>query len=352
MAAHRILHVLGTADLAGSAICQMVERLALALDAKQYEIEACFLQDGVFVDQFNAYGIRSTCVNWTGKPKDLIGAVKFAKILRLSSFDLIHLHTGGRFLTKICRIATSAVIVLHVHARASEDTGLVSSIIRLPERDFTIANSHVIASACGDPNAVVIYPGVDVAEYRAPAAKQNMILGTACRLQPVKGVRTLIEAIAILAKDHPAIRLEIAGDGRLRADLEEHAARLKLSGSVSFLGWRKDIASLMHSWSIFIQPSLDEGFGVAALEAMASGLPVVASDVGGLRELVQDGRTGFLVPAGAPAAFAAKIRLLLDDPGLRARMGAAGRQRAQDGFTITTMVRKIAELYGSLLKPV
>lgn len=352
MAAHRILHVLGTADLAGTAICQIVERLAISLDPERYEIEACFLRPGEFTGRFKALGIKSTCVDWNGAPTDPLGAARYSKLLRSSKFDLIHQHTGGRFLTKLGRILTGAPVVRHVHGRACEEIGLISSSMRLPRRDVTIANSQVVAEACGDPHAMVIYPGIDVNEFRPDrAARQDVIVGTALRLEPVKAIPTLIEAIAIVAGDRPSIRLEIAGEGSLRTDLEKDVVRLGMSGNVSFLGWRKDLASVLRSWSIFVLPSLDEGFGVAALEAMASGLPVIASDVGGLRELVQDGQTGFLVPAGQPADFAAKIRLLLDDPDLRATMGAAGRQRAQERFSIPEMVRRTAALYDSLLKP-
>ena len=133
--------------------------------------------------------------------------------------------------------------------------------------------------------------------------------------------------------------------------MEQDVGRLGIAGNVSFLGWREDLPSVLRSWSIFVLPSLDEGFGVAALEAMASGLPVVASDVGGLRELMQDGETGFLVPPEAPAEFAKKIRLLLENQELREKMGSAGRNRAEEDFSISTMVKKTADLYDALLEP-
>ncbi len=353
MTAHQILHVLGTANFAGKAVNQIVEKLATSLDPNKYELEACFLRCGEFTDRFRALGIKSTCLDWNGAPTNPLGAARYAMLLRSAKYDLIHQHAGGRFLTKMGRIFTSAKILRHVHGRTSEETAEIGFALRLPERDVTIANSKIVAEACGDPNAKVIYPGIDVNEFlldRTPG--QHVILGTACRLEPVKGVATLIEAIAILAARDPSIRLEVAGDGSLRAGLEEQAARLRVSENISFLGWRRDMTSVLQSWSVFIQPSLDEGFGVAVLEAMASGLPVIASDVGGLRELVQNGKTGFLAPLDAPAVLAAKIRLLLDDPEMRARMGAAGRRLAEERFSLAVMVKKTADLYDSLLEPV
>lgn len=351
MAAHRILHVLGTADIAGKAVNQIVEKLATSLDPGKYQVEACFLQSGEFAQRFRALGIRSTCMDWNGAPTSLPGAARYARLLRSAHYDLIHQHTGGRFLTRMGRIFTDASIVRHVHARATGDTVEVSLPLHLPERDATIASSRVVADNCGDPNAIVIYPGIDVNEFactRVPG--QDLILGTACRLEPVKGIATLIEAIAILAVDIPSIRLEIAGEGSLRNALEERVARQRVSANITFLGWCRNMIPVLQSWGLFVQPSLDEGFGVAVLEAMASGLPVVASDVGGLREIVEDGKTGFLVPPRDPAAFAEKIRLLLGDPDLRAAMGAAGRRRAQEEFSLTAMVRRTAEFYDRLLE--
>lgn len=351
MAAHRILHVLGSASFAAKAVNQIVQKLATSLDPNRYRIDACFLRCGDFTDCFRALGIHSTCLNWNGAATDPMGAARYAFLLRSGKYDLIHLHTGGRFLAWMSRTFANARLLRHVHGRAAEDTGEVPQLLELPERDATLANSRIVADASGDPNAHVIYPGVDVTRFACdrPAARE-VILGTACRLEPVKGIATLLEAIAILAAQHPSIHLQIAGEGSLRTRLEEQAARLSLSQNVSFLGWRSDMAPLLQSWSIFVQPSLDEGFGVAALEAMASGLPVVAADAGGLRELVEDGTTGFLVPPRDPAALAAKIRLLAGDPVLRQTMGAAGRRRVEEHFSLAEMVRRTADLYDRLLQ--
>lgn len=352
MPAHRILHVLGTADLAGKAICRIVEDLAAGLDPEKYRIEACFLRSGEFIERFTSRGIKSTCIDWSGSATDPLGAARYASLLLSGKFDLIHQHTGGRFLTQMSRTVASARIVRHVHGRAFEDTGEVPASVSLPPNDATIANSRITADICSDPNAVVIYPGVDLNEYRpASTASERRIVGTACRLEPVKAISTLIEAMTLVANDHPSVHLEIAGEGSLRNSLEQDVGRLGIAGNVSFLGWREDLPSVLRSWSIFVLPSLDEGFGVAALEAMASGLPVVASDVGGLRELMQDGETGFLVPPEAPAEFAKKIRLLLENQELREKMGSAGRNRAEEDFSISTMVKKTADLYDALLEP-
>lgn len=352
MAPRRILHVVGTAEAHGNAICQMVERLAAGMHAEEYVAEVLFLRSGEFVERFGNIGIPSTCVDWNGRPTKPIGAARYARVLRASDFDLIHLHTGGRFLTKMSRVLTDAFIVRHVHGHASEETGIVPSMPNLPDSDALIANSKIVADMCRRADAVVIYPGIDVDRFRGERVSgPETVVGTACRLEPVKGIRDLIEAIALLVEAHPALRLEIAGTGTLREALEGDARRLGIADRVRFLGWRDDLPSVMATWKIFVLPSLDEGFGVAALEAMAAGLPVIATAVGGLRELVEDGRTGFLVPSKSPRELAARLRQLFENPELREAMGAAGRQRAGEQFSAEEMVRKTIEVYDSLFEP-
>jgi glycosyltransferase involved in cell wall biosynthesis len=146
------------------------------------------------------------------------------------------------------------------------------------------------------------------------------------------------------------LRLEIAGDGSLLAKLKAESRRLGISDSVSFPGWQEDLAQVMAGWDIFALPSLDEGFGFAALEAMAAGLPVVATNVGGLPELVVDGQTGWLVPARDPAMLADCLRRLIADAEKREAMGAAGRERARKQFSLARMVEQIVAVYDGVLR--
>ena len=241
--------------------------------------------------------------------------------------------------------------MLNLHARASELTGIVPpNCSALPQRDVLIANSRVVADYSKDASAVVIYPGINVSDFSVPfKAHRGVVIGTACRLELIKGLDCLIKALSVLAPEFPELRLEIAGDGSLRDDLEQNSRQLGLSGIVSFLGWQEDLPSVMAGWDIFVLPSLDEGFGVAALEAMAAGLPVIARAVGGLCELVQDGETGWLFPAAAPAELAQRVRELIHDGRKREAMGVAGRERAVRCFAISRMVEQTIAVYDKLL---
>jgi glycosyltransferase involved in cell wall biosynthesis len=350
MKPRRVLHVLGTAEPAGFGIFRIVESLAAAVDPAKYEIHACFLQPGELAERLQHTAVKATCVNWNGCIRNPWGAARYAALLRSLEFSIIHQHTGGRLLTGMGRLLTHARLVRNLHGRASELTGMVSPDIGLPQHDVLIANSRIVAEYSQKPNAVVIYPGINVSDFSVPrAAHKGVVIGTACRLELIKGLHHLLGAIKILAFEFPDLRLEIAGDGSLRGTLEQKSRELGLSGIVSFLGWREDLPAVMAGWDIFVIPSLDEGFGMAALEAMATGLPVIASAVGGLCELVQDGETGWLVPRAAPVELAQRLSQLIRDSGTREAMGVAGRKRASDEFSTSRMVDQTVAVYDGLL---
>jgi glycosyltransferase involved in cell wall biosynthesis len=159
----------------------------------------------------------------------------------------------------------------------------------------------------------------------------------------------LIQAVVSLHSEFPGLRLEIAGAGPQREDLEREVGRLNLRSRVRFLDWIQDLRPLLRGWDIFALPSLDEGLPISAIEAMAEGLPIVATSVGGLPELVENGETGYLVPPSDVPALTGCLRLLLLDPIQRQQMGAAGRQRAREHFSVDRMVAEIEAIYDSLV---
>jgi glycosyltransferase involved in cell wall biosynthesis len=201
---------------------------------------------------------------------------------------------------------------------------------------------------------VVIHNSVATARFRcAPSAALRESLTTIglplvltlSRLDPQKGLPFLLEA----AKMVPDAVFAVAGAGRDRAALEDQARSLGLNGRLLFLGHRDDIPDLLAVCDLFVLPSLFEGLPISVLEAMAAGKPVVATRIGGTDETVEEGRTGFLVPARDPAALASAIRRVLADPPEARRMGEAGRARALSEFSAETMVGRTTGLYENLL---
>jgi len=353
---HDILHVLGTSREEGTGVARMVAALASGLDSRKYRVHAWFLDGpGPLVELLEAAGASVRLIDWSGGARDPLGALRFWRSFGTRDFALVHQHAGGRSLRRLVRLSSRARIVVHLHGRVAESRPQDLIPITLREVDATIASSSAVARrVVPPPSPIVIYAGAAIRPTQATQpiiAPRALVVGTACRLVPVKGVRNLIEATAILAGEMPDLRLEIAGSGPLENELTLQCRDLDISAKVTFLGWQRDLDPVYRRWDVFCMPSLEEGFGLAALEAMASGLPVVATSVGGLPEIVEDGVTGFLVPPSDPQALAANLRTLLRDGSRKQTMGTAARRRVAVQFSVDRMVRDIDALYVTLLKP-
>lgn len=209
----------------------------------------------------------------------------------------------------------------------------------------------------------VICNGVDVDRFR-PAMRErealpggfvgsnDLVIGTVGRLEIVKDQATLVRAFIRLvesSKQGGKLRLVVVGDGSQRSCLERLVARAGIQQQVWFAGDRRDVPDLMGALDVFVLPSLAEGISNTILEAMACGLPVVATDVGGNAELVVQGKTGFLVPREDPEAMASAIARYWQDSALRACHSAEARTRAEREFSIASMVTNYQRLYEELL---
>lgn len=173
----------------------------------------------------------------------------------------------------------------------------------------------------------------------------TLVAGTAGRLVPVKNHRALLDALQRLQQRGITPMLLVAGDGPLRDGIAQQAAALGLERQVRLLGHRPDIETVLAALDVFVLPSASEGLPNTVLEAMASGVPVVATHVGGVDELVEHGETGLLTPPGATGALARAIEDLLRDPARRAAMAAAARRRARAEFDLDAMIRTYEALY-------
>jgi glycosyltransferase involved in cell wall biosynthesis len=184
------------------------------------------------------------------------------------------------------------------------------------------------------------------AELKADA--DTVLIGIICRLVEQKGVQYGLEAFAHIASQCANARLVIAGDGALRKTLEAQAAALGIANRVHFLGWRADSMQVLAGLDIFMQPSLWEGFGLVLLEAMASRLPIVATNVSAIPEVVAHGETGLLVPPRDVPALATALHTLVADAPLRQHMGLLGEDRLEEQFTAERMVHETLALYNVL----
>jgi glycosyltransferase involved in cell wall biosynthesis len=164
----------------------------------------------------------------------------------------------------------------------------------------------------------------------------------------VKNQAMMLRALSGVLARYPQARLRIIGDGPERSGLEALAGELRISGSVEFLGFRKDVGALLAESDVFLMSSHYEGISIAVLEAMCAGLPVLATRVGGIPEMVEDGRTGVLVPDGDVEAMAQAMGKLLDSSHDRQRLGAAGKEFLQREFSIDMTAERYFRLYQGL----
>ena len=180
---------------------------------------------------------------------------------------------------------------------------------------------------------------------------ETCLIGTVGRLTPVKGIPYLLEAARILLRQGTKVKIVVVGDGSIRLDLMRQTRDLGISENVVFLGHREDTDELLQALDIFVLPSLSEGIPMALLEAMAASRAVVASRVGGIPEIVEDGFEGFLVEPMDVDSLAERCRRLIESPDAARTMGEQARKRVERDFSSTAMADRVASVYKELLMP-
>lgn len=195
----------------------------------------------------------------------------------------------------------------------------------------------------------IVHCGIDPARFtpRVPQPDASPRIAFVGRLDPVKGADLLLDALAALRPDHPSLTATFIGDGPQAEHTRAHARALGLDDVTTFLGAQPEaaVADLLRQSDLLVLPSFAEGLPVVLMEAMATGLPVIASRIAGIPELVREGETGFLIPAGDTATLIRAIDRLLRDTDLRSRMGQAGRATVLADFTIEAEARRLARLF-------
>jgi glycosyltransferase involved in cell wall biosynthesis len=268
--------------------------------------------------------------------------------------DLVHAHGVKAALLALLLPLPRRPPVLVTFHNLWRGGPLTHPLRRLAPRAVAVAVSAAVrdslAAAGVRPRVVTVIPnGVALDRFPAappPTGGHRFTAAFVGRLTIEKGVQTLLQLVWRF-QDRDDLRVLIAGDGPLRTLVEREARTFERV--LEYVGEQDDILSTFHAADAVLVPSLSEGFGLAALEGMACALPVVASRVGGLPDLVSDGETGFLVPPGDGVALARAVEVLARDPALRRRMGVAGRRRVEAEFTRERMLERLAAVYRSLL---
>jgi glycosyltransferase involved in cell wall biosynthesis len=303
--------------------------------------------------------------------KDLPRARALLPVLRAERPDLVHLGNSikanmdgvvaARWAGVPC-IAHEKGLVRYtpferLWARAVDTTVCMTDAVR----------EHLIAQGVRGTRLEVVHDGLDLTKFQPTRERGEMrtslglapgdlAVGMAVNVQPWKGQDVTLKAVAALAAEFPTLKCLLAGGVVRGAEwfqerLQEFIRGQGLAGRVQFLGSRADVPDLLNALDVVVHASVTpEPFGRILIEAMALGKPLVASAAGGVLEIVEDGRSGLLVPPGDAVALAAALRRLLSDPALREATGAAGRKRAYDHFSVEPFAHAIQEVYDQVLR--
>jgi L-malate glycosyltransferase len=255
--------------------------------------------------------------------------------------------------------ALLAGVPVRIGSRRELNPDKTAAQIRLQRQAYRCATKVVANSTAArvmleregvaSASIAVIANGVDAAAFpaRSPeaAARRVRTVIAVANLRPEKNHEALIAAAALLVREFPDLRFQIVGDGPRRGELEGLVAATGLQDHVTFLGHREDVPALLTAADIYVLPSRSEAFPNGAIEAMAAGLPVVANAVGGLLDLIEDGRTGLLAAPGDAEHLAGAMRRLITDRPLAARIGEAARAQVTQRYSFERMVQAFEDLY-------
>ena len=301
------------------------------------------------------YSVESITDSSTGKVARL---KRLVTLFKDQQIDVVHTHnTLAHFYGAMAAKVAGVPVVLNTqHGRGCGTSWKARMQFRLANRwaDRIIGVSEDSARVCraDDPRSAdkitAIWNGIDVQrfDYRGLTSHTEAI--SVARLSPEKDFATLLRAVWSLVKDYPKFKLRIVGDGAERQQLESLARKLNITNHVEFLGERSDVPELLAQAGFFVSSTTTEGISLTLLEAMAVGLPIVTTNVGGNPEIVRDGETGHLVKSGSPVQLANAMRRMLDEPDIWPVMGELGRRRVENDFDVRHVVSQYESLYQDL----
>ena len=297
---------------------------------------------------------------------DLAAGVKLGAILKRERYDVVHFHTSrAHSMAPLARgFGSTLVVTRRMDYRPNR---VFAPYLYNRAVDGVVAISGGVADSLAAAGVereriTVVHSGVDCDRFRAPTSQERadargalkiadteFVISAVGALEQRKGHRYLIAAIGAIAASGK-FRCFIVGQGLIGRVLQDEIAVIRSLDRIKLLGRVDDVRELLWASDAFAMPSLKEGLGVAALEAMASALPVIASDVGGLREVVEDGRTGIIVPPANPEKIASAFKRLAESPELRSQMSAAARARVVENYSMEQMAARTLALYRECLR--
>lgn len=344
---------------------QQVQHLCEGLAAGGHRVTLVCHRDGILRHRMKHGPVTVKSLPSFGEidPRGILG---LARIISRGRFDLMHMHSSRAHTMGALAAALVGFRPLVVSRRSRHSTrrdpinrwkygnGIdrvvaISRAVRrsLLESGFDPEEVDLVPSGIVPPRRVEGARESVVGEFELPADAELLVC--VANLVALKGHRTLIRAVALLATRRPGLRVLLAGGGPLRGELEALGRECGAERNLLFCGFRNDIDRLLSAADVAVCPSLTEGLGLSILDALAMELPVAASEVGGIPEIITHEKTGLLVPPGEPAPLAEAVERLLDDREAAARMGREGRQVVLQKFSVRSMVEGTETIYRRLL---
>ncbi len=365
----KILHVINTLAPAGAQT--LLINFAVNFKDPNYQIYIAYIYGhGELLKEYQlGNNIKIFDLTRNGK-FDYFSLFKLTAIIKTEKIDIVHTHllqAGilGKIASKICGVQ-HIVSTRHygfdpnenrlLHQIENRLTKSASVVIAISD---AVREYLILKKIISEEKIVVIQNGFDLKNLELTKSGQikknnnkKCIIGSVGRLVPQKDFVTLLDCLILVAREFPNIKLEIIGDGMLRYELENYVARLNLTKNVEFSGLLPHHMALkrMNEWRLFILSSAWEGFGIAMIEAMALEKAVVATRVEGITEVVDDGITGYLVPAKSAADLAERVIELLGNDAKRINMGKRGREKVINQFSIEKFNERTKVVYESLIK--
>jgi glycosyltransferase involved in cell wall biosynthesis len=355
----RVAHV--TLQLETGGLERLLVEFARCADRERFQPHVvCLGPRGPLADIIESLGCPVIALNAPGGVRPAL-LLTLARLFRSEAFDVVHTHNTKPLLYAgpAARLAGVGTVVHTRHGQRHGATRRQNALFRwascCADRIVCVSEEsrrRSLAEGLSENRLVTIVNGIDRERFSPGRFDPEAPAIYVGRLTPEKDVATLLRASALLLAARPALRLRVVGDGPCAGELRELAAALGISRAVEFLGVRSDVDELLRSSSMLLLSSRTEGIPLTVLEAMAAGLPVVATDVGGTSEAVADGCTGLLVPAGDAQALASAALAILDRPDRATAMATQGIARVKEHFDVRDMVGRYEALYESLCRGV
>jgi len=387
----KVLHIITRLDMGGSAqntllTCkeltgkyEIILVHGLSLESGMNDLEKQMVEDGVEKAKNKGAKVITlpSLVRSIRPVKDFKTLFSLIWLMFKEKPDIVHTHSSkAGILGRIAARIASVPYIIHTphgHVFYGHFGAFASRMFLWVEKLFSKFTDRMVAltdgekkdyinlCVCPSDKLLKIHSGVDVKQYmqsngdvvetrRFLGLNQNeAVIGFVGWLLPIKGPEYLLKAMAYIWQEYPETALVYVGKGRLDMDLRAQALNVGANGRVKFLGWRDDIHEIMPVFDMLVLPSLNEGMGRVLVEAMAAGKPVVASNVGGIPDLVRHGETGYLVPPADEKALADCIKKLLNDPGNAWEMGQQGKKLCEQ-FSLEAMIEKLDDLYSDLVE--